>query len=90
MVACKLPAVAVPMTGAPGTPPTMPKLCNTCGAARYVALPAWLAAMEQVPKATIVTLVPVTVHTAGVIELNATVRPDVAVADNGIVEALNV
>ena len=32
--ACAVPTVAVPIVGAPGTPPRMPKLCNICGAAR--------------------------------------------------------
>ena len=45
----------------------------------------------QVPKPTIVAFVPVTVQTAGVIELNTTAFPLAPpVADNGISEALNV
>lgn len=90
IVACALPAVAEPITGAPGTPPTIPKLCEAV-AGRYVELPAWLAEMVHVPKATIVTLEPVTVHTAVVIELKLTDNIDgVAVALSGMVDALNV
>ena len=37
--------------------------------------------MEQVPAATRVTVVPATVQTVGVVELNATVNPEVAVAE---------
>ena len=48
-------------------------------------LPAWLAAMVQVPGATIVTVVPVTVQTVPVLELKLTGRPELAVAaiENG-------
>ena len=37
--------------------------------------------MEHKPPATIVTVEPETVHTVGVVELNPTASPDVAVAD---------
>ena len=40
MVAWALPAMAVPIVGAPGTPPVMPKPCVTVCAGRKVALPA--------------------------------------------------
>jgi hypothetical protein len=45
-----------------------------------VALPGWLAVIEQVPAATMVTVLPDTVHTAVVVEVKATVRPEVDVA----------
>src|SRR6185503_5674780 len=57
------------------------KLCETCGAALYVASPGWLALMVQVPAATRVTVVPETVQTEPVPELNATGRPELAVAE---------
>ena len=84
-VACALPAVALPIVGAPGTPPVMPKLCVTCAAGRNVALPPWLALIVQVPVVTMVTLLPETVHTLNVVELNVTVSPELAVAVNGTV-----
>ena len=56
------------------------KLCVTGAAAAYVALPAWLATMEQVPPPTTVTVVPATVHTVGVVEAKLTVRPELEVA----------
>ena len=43
-------------------------------------MPAWFAAIVQVPAATIVTLLAETVHTEVVVELNATARPEVALA----------
>jgi hypothetical protein len=52
----------------------------TCGAGPYVESPAWLAAIVHVPTPTIVTVVPDTVQTAVVSELNATVNPELAVA----------
>jgi hypothetical protein len=42
-----------------------------------VALPAWLAVMEQVPAETSVKVVCATVHTGSVVEVNTTVNPDV-------------
>ena len=56
------------------------KLWLTAVAAAYVALPAWVAWIVQVPTATSVTVVPETLHTAVVCELKATVRPELAVA----------
>ena len=46
-----------------------------------MALPAWLAAIVQVPASRSVTVEPKTVHTVGVSELNATAKPELAVAD---------
>jgi hypothetical protein len=40
----------------------MLKLCVTVAAAAYVAFPAWLATMVQVPTATIVTVLPAIVQ----------------------------
>jgi hypothetical protein len=57
------------------------KLCVTWGAAPYVALPDWSAAIVHVPAATIVTVFPETVQTAVVSELKVTVSPELAVAD---------
>ena len=42
--------------------------------------PAWAATMVHVPAATRLTVTPDTVHTLGVLEVNVTARPDVAVA----------
>ncbi len=50
------------------------------GAGFQVALPAWFAVMVQVPVVRSVTLVPETVHTAAVVELKLTARPEEAVA----------
>jgi hypothetical protein len=50
-------------------------------AARKDALPAWSALIEQVPDVTKVSVPPlVMVHTPVVVELKATVSPDVEVA----------
>ena len=49
-----------------------------------MALPAWVAWMVQVPALTSVTLPPETVQTGKVVDVNATVRPDVAVALRGM------
>lgn len=46
-----------------------------------MALPACEARIMQVPAATIVTVEPATVHTAGVSELNDTANPEVADAE---------
>src|SRR5207253_10589133 len=56
--------------------------CCTVGAAKYVlAVPAWSAAIVHVPAARIATVLPVTVHTSGVIDENVTGSPEDAVAD---------
>ena len=44
--------------------------------------PACAAVMEQVPAETNDTVVPDTVHTDVVVEVKATVRPEVAVAES--------
>ena len=44
--------------------------------------PACDAVTEQVPVATSVSVVPLTVHTEGVLEANCTVRPELALADS--------
>lgn len=44
-------------------------------------LPAWLAAIVQVPVLTKVTVLPATVHTGVVVEVNTTERPEDVVAD---------
>ena len=43
-------------------------------------LPAWLALTVQVPAATSVSVLPLTVQTLGVVDVKDTVRPDVEVA----------
>lgn len=43
-------------------------------------MPVWVAVMVQVPGLTPVTVVPLTVQTAGVVEAKATVRPEETVA----------
>ena len=45
-------------------------------------LPACDAVIVQVPAETSVSVVPLTVHTEGVLEVNCTLRPDVAVAES--------
>lgn len=45
-----------------------------------MALPAWLAATVQLPAATKVRAVPLTVHTAGVLDANVAGRPELAFA----------
>jgi hypothetical protein len=45
-----------------------------------VALPAWLAVIEQEPPATIVTVLPETVQTGVVVETKLTASPELAVA----------
>ena len=66
------------------SPPTataaIVKLWVTCGAGLKFALPAWLAAMMQVPLATPVTVDAAIVQIAGVVEVNVTGRPELAVA----------
>ncbi len=43
-------------------------------------MPAWFAATMQVPMALALTVLPVTLQIAGVVELNVTGRPELAVA----------
>src|SRR5436190_24156962 len=57
------------------------KLCVADGAALYVASPAWSALTVQVPgPPKLTSLAPLTVQTCGVVVVNVTVRPEVAVA----------
>ena len=53
---------------------------NTDEAAAYVVLPAWLALAVQVPALSSVSVLPLTVHTAGVVDAKLTARPEVALA----------
>lgn len=69
IVAWPLPGVAVPMVGAPGTTAWICRLRLTCGAAFQLPSPPWLAAIVQVPTATIETVVPLTVQVEMVVEL---------------------
>ena len=46
-------------------------------------MPAWLATMVQVPAATSVSVVPLTVQVLGVVELKVTARPELALAASG-------
>src|SRR6187401_3156080 len=57
------------------------KLCVTWDAGLYVALPPWSAVIVQVPTPTSVTVLPESVQTAGVVDANATARPELAVAE---------
>jgi hypothetical protein len=52
----------------------------TGAAAAKAALPAWLAVMEHVPTARMVTVLPDTVHTEVVVEAKVTANPELAVA----------
>jgi hypothetical protein len=80
-VACVSPAVATPMTGAPGTIALTVNERVSCGAAWKAALPAWSALMVQVPAVTNVRAPAlVMVHTAVVADVKVGVNPDEAVA----------
>jgi hypothetical protein len=68
--------IARPGTGAAFTA----KLCGTIVAAAYVALPACVASMVQVPGETKVAVVPETVQTLVVVEAKLTANPEEAVA----------
>ena len=56
------------------------KVRVTGAAAAYTELQGWLAVIEQVPTATMVMMLPDTVHTEVVVEVKLTVRPELAVA----------
>jgi hypothetical protein len=56
------------------------KLCCTCGAAAKEVLPAWFALIVQVPAIRNVAVVFETVQTLVVADVNATAKPEVAVA----------
>lgn len=59
---------------------TTVKEWDTDAAASKLALPAWLALTVQVPTLSSVRLAPAVVQTAGVLEANATVNPELALA----------
>ena len=46
-----------------------------------MAFPGWLAVMEQVPTATIVSVVPATVQTGVVVEAKVAASPELALAE---------
>jgi len=68
----------------------MAKLCETAVAAVYPPLPAWVAAIPQVPTASRVTVLPETEQIDGVVEAKLTGRPEEAVAFKLIGAALKV
>jgi len=63
--------------------PTTVKLCVTGGAAAQLAFPACGAVIEQVPAATLVTVLPEIVQTLGVVEAKLTGSSELAVAAIG-------
>jgi hypothetical protein len=65
----------------PGTGFTV-KLWVTGVAAAQALLPAWLASMVQIPEAINVAVVPETVQMLVVVEVKATGRPELAVAES--------
>ena len=69
MDALELPAVTLPMIGAPGALADTVKLCATGTAALKSILPNWLAVMVQLPTVITVTTAPETLQTAGVMEV---------------------
>jgi hypothetical protein len=56
------------------------KDCVTVGAGENEPFPAWLAAIVQAPCIKTVTVFPLTVQFAGVVELRLTASPELAVA----------
>ena len=54
-----------------------------------MALPAWLAEIVHVPVATPVTVFPLTVQIEGMVELNVTANPEVAVAETVVVPPID-
>ena len=59
------------------------KTRDTVAAAAKLLLPAWLASTMQVPTATSVSVVPLTVQVLGVVDARLTARPELALADSG-------
>ena len=59
------------------------KTRDTAAAAATVLLPAWLASTMQVPAATKVSALPLTVQVLGVVEAKLTAKPELAVATSG-------
>src|SRR3569623_532964 len=79
--ACALPAVAVPIAGAPGTTPLTLNERRTVEAAKKLLLPAWSASIVHVPVVTKVNAPPlVTVQTPVVLAVKLTVSPESLVA----------
>src|SRR3569623_3777503 len=79
--ACALPAVAVPIAGAPGTTPLTLNERLTVEAAKKLLLPAWSATIVHVPVVTKVNAPPlVTVQTPVVLDVKLTVSPESLVA----------
>src|SRR5262249_54462012 len=70
------------MVWSPLAPSATAKDCCTCGAALYVASPAWLASMTHVPTPINDTVEPASEHTdvAAASSVKGTGDPDVAVA----------
>lgn len=56
------------------------KVLDTAVAGRKLGLPAWLALTVQLPTLTSVSVLPLTVQTAGVVDAKVTARPELAVA----------
>ena len=71
----------VMVCGVKTTAPTV-KVLETVAAGAYVALPAWSASTVQLPRASKLSVLPLTLQTAGVRELKLTARPEVDVAVN--------
>ena len=59
------------------------KVWDIVAAAAKKPLPAWLASTVQLPAVCKFSVVPTTVHTAGVLEASNTVKPEVALATKG-------
>ena len=56
------------------------KLVPTAGAAAYTPFPLWVTSIEHVPVAMNDAVLPETVHTAVVVDLKATGKPELAEA----------
>ena len=81
VVSTWLPGVLKLMVCATGAGAATVKLRVNAAAAAYTVLPAWLAVMLQVPTLTRLSVVPLTVQTAGVVDAKPTVNPELALAD---------
>lgn len=93
IVACVLPEAPTTPVGGPGATAVIAKVCDTCGAAPKLALPAWLALIVQFPADTMVILrllAGVIVHTAGVVDVSVTGSAELAVAADAKGVVLNV
>jgi hypothetical protein len=67
-------------TGTTGLALVTAKLLLTVVAAAKLALPTWLALTVQVPALTSVKVLPLTVHTGRVVDVNVTGKPELDVA----------